>query len=76
MRSAITRLPIPRFMFRKKVEGLIFKFPRKVQADLHMLFVFFPLDIIFLDENMKVIKVLKRVKPFLPFVRGAKANKL
>ena len=46
-------------MFRKKIPddyALIFVLRKKSKASLHMLFVNFPIDAIFLDENKKVVK--------------------
>jgi uncharacterized membrane protein (UPF0127 family) len=53
-------------MFSKKIKdkALIFVFdkPRKIQ--LHMSFVFFPIDVVFLDKNKKVIEIKQNFKPF------------
>lgn len=35
---------------------------------LHMFFVFYKLDIIFVDEDFNVLKVLKNVLPFTPLI--------
>lgn len=46
-------------MFRKSIPddyALIFVLRKKSKASLHMLFVNFPIDAIFLDENKKVVK--------------------
>lgn len=52
--------------FRKKPvnKGMIFSFntPQKVMMD--MLFVFYPIDVIFLDENKKVIEIKEKFMPF------------
>ncbi len=60
-----------RFFFEK--DGLLFVLPRGMKMDLHMFFVFRSLDILFLDRYGKVVKVYKKVKPFVPFVRGVPA---
>lgn len=41
---------------------------------IHTYFVRFPLDLVFLDKNMKVIKLVKNLKPFRisPIVWSAK----
>ncbi len=35
---------------------------------LHMLFVFFPLDILWLDEQFRIVDKRLTVRPFVPFV--------
>jgi len=46
--------------------GLIFCLPREsiANATIHMLFVFFPIDIIYLDKNKKVTDLAKNILPF------------
>ena len=63
------------FMFRlkKPEEALIFIFSSERRADLHMLFVFFPIDVLFLDKNKKVVDIKKDFKPFTYYVPKAKA---
>ncbi len=58
-----------------RASGLMFRFPLKAghaylfpfdppqRPWIHMLFVFFPIDMIFLDENNKVVH-LEEAKPF------------
>ena len=68
--------------FLAKVRGLMFKFPinlifsykKDTHVDLHMIFVFFPIDIVFLDSKFKVLKVVKKAKPFTPFIGGCKCR--
>ena len=45
--------------------ALVFEFPResKLGASLHMIFVFFPIDVLFLDKNKKVVDKV----PLFPF---------
>ena len=52
------------FRFREPSHGLVFEFPRERRADLHMLFVFFTIDVLFLDKNKKVIEIKKDFRPF------------
>lgn len=49
-------------------EGLIFVFPQETKASLHMFFVFYPIDILWLDKQKKVIDQRKSVWPFTPLV--------
>jgi len=55
-------------MFSKKKNLLfVFKYPKHV--DLHMIFVFFPVDAIYLDEYMNVLEI-KHMRPFWPYYRS------
>jgi len=63
------------FMFRlkKPEEALVFIFSSERRADLHMLFVFFPIDVLFLDKNKKVVDIKKDFKPFTYYAPKAQA---
>ncbi len=50
-------------MFSKK-KNLIFVFEKEKRISLHMLFVFFPIDVLFLDKDKKIIEIKKDFKPF------------
>ena len=60
-------------MFRKK-QKLHFKFKKDVKHSIHTFFVFFPIDITFLDKNNKVIEVRKNLKPFSIYFPKNKYN--
>ncbi len=53
-------------MFSKKLydEGYIFIFKKDTFAAIHMLFVFYPIDIIWLNEHKEIIEIKEQVKPF------------
>ena len=51
-------------MFRPKPSCLVFNYDKEVNVPLHMWFVFFPIDVLWLDSNLKVVHVLKDFKPF------------
>lgn len=52
-------------MLRRKQLALIeLPFESKPLAGIHMLFMLFPLDIYWLDKQMKVISMRKNLKPF------------
>lgn len=36
----------------------------KLSCTIHMLFVFFPIDVIFLDEDKRVVDIARNLKPF------------
>lgn len=54
-------------MFRRKFErgkALLFKFPKPARYSVHMCFVRFPIDLIYLDSNFIVVEIHKRLKPW------------
>ncbi len=55
-------------MFSKK-KNLLFIFNRSTYVDLHMLFVFFPVDALYLNENWEIIEI-KHMKPFWPYYKA------
>jgi len=50
-------------MFRKK-HNLIMTFPQSRKISLHNFFVFYPLDILLLDEHKKIIEIKQNFQPF------------
>jgi len=64
------------FSFLPRDEGLLLTFPKTTQIDIHMLFVFFPLDVVWLDEGGVIVKIARGVLPFLPHVTGRRARYL
>ena len=66
-------------MFEEKKKfnyALIFDFPieSKIGTSLHMLFVFFPIDVLFLNKN-KIIVDKVTLQPFIPNYTTKKAAK-
>lgn len=55
-------------MFRRKKyiknNSLIFIFKKQRIMDMHMFFVFYPIDILFLDANKKITEIKKKFLPF------------
>jgi len=52
-------------MFRKKTDkALIFIFSQEKIISIHMLFVFFPIDVLWLDKNKKVVQIKEHFNPF------------
>jgi len=62
------------FKFRKPDSGLVFEFPRERRADLHMLFVFFTIDVLFLDKNKNVVEIKKEFRPFAYYSPRSKSK--
>lgn len=55
------------FMFSiRRKEGKLFAFGKEQKVGIHMLFVFFPLIVAWLD-NQKRIREIKVMRPFLSF---------
>ncbi len=51
-------------MFRRKKYNLIMTFPKERNISLHMFFVFYPIDVLLLDKNKKVIEIKENFKPY------------
>lgn len=53
-------------MFRKKLHknALIFIFHKGKIIPLHMLFVFHPIDVLYIDKDKKVVEIKENLKPF------------
>jgi uncharacterized protein len=66
------------FESKKKFDyALVFEFTQKgttINA-IHMLFVFFSIDAVFLNENKKVIEIKKNLKPWTLFYAPKKPAK-
>ncbi|MFW6014325.1 MAG: DUF192 domain-containing protein [Nanoarchaeota archaeon] len=43
---------------------LLFEFEKEKHISLHMFFVFFAIDVVYLDKNKKVVEIKKGLKPF------------
>ena len=50
-------------MFSKQ-KTLIFVFNKEKIISLHMFFVFYPIDVLFLNKNKKVVQLKENFKPF------------
>ena len=53
-------------MFSKKIEdrGLVFIFKKDRIWSLHMLFVFFPIDVLWLNKDYKIVDMKENFAPF------------
>jgi uncharacterized membrane protein (UPF0127 family) len=53
-------------MFRKSFDGaLIFDMGRLTYDGIHMLFVRFPIDVLFLDDDKRIVDVRAGVRPWI-----------
>lgn len=59
-------------MFSRK-KNLLFVFKDERRRSLHMMFVFFPIDVYFLDKDKRVVEV-KRLGPFEFYTSKKKAK--
>ena len=62
-------------MFRKK-QNLIMIFPEERIISLHNFFVFYPLEIIVLDKDKRVVEIRKNFKPFTFWTSSEKGQYL
>jgi uncharacterized protein len=59
-------------MFSKR-KNLVFVFPYERIVPLHMMFVFFPIDVLFLDKNKKVVEIKRDFGPWRFYTPKKKA---
>lgn len=66
-------------MFRTGLEegkAILFKFPKERKFRIHTFFVFFSIDLVYLDENFEVLEVKKSLSPFWFYNPDVKAHNL
>lgn len=53
-------------MFSKRKDDfcMIFLFTSPRRLSIHMMFVFYPIDLVFLDEHKKVVEIKEGLRPF------------
>ena len=63
-------------MFRREIkdQAWIFRFKRPAKHSIHMVFVFFSIDIIFLNKDKRVIEAIHNLKPFAIYIPKKKYN--
>jgi len=61
-------------MFSKEQKTLIFIFNKEKIIPLHMFFVFYPIDILFLDKNKNVVEIKENFRPFTYYTPKNKAK--
>jgi len=61
-------------MLRKKPDyGMVFTFRKEQRNAITMFMVFFPVDLLFLDKNKRVVEIKKGLKPFRDYYPKAKS---
>jgi len=53
-------------MFSKQA-NLLFKFKHSKIVPLHMFFVFYPIDVLYLNEDMEIVEIKENFRPFTMF---------
>ncbi len=61
-------------MFRLKPKPLVFIFNKEKIIPLHMYFVFFPIDVIFLTKEKKVVEMKENFRPLSYYTPKNKAS--
>ena len=56
----------------KKGEGIVLASKKENLSSIHMLFVFFPIDAVWMDKNKKISFIKRNIKPFTPLVTPPK----
>ena len=56
-------------MFSRPIKdfGLVFSFEDEALRPLHMMFVFYPIDVLFLDKNRRIVEIKQNLRPFALF---------
>jgi len=60
-------------MFRKK-QNLVMVFPNERKISLHMFFVFYPIDVLIVDDQMRIVEIKRYFQPFTTW-KSAKKGK-
>tara|TARA_Y100000310_G_C20644970_1_gene796029 strand:- start:103 stop:456 length:354 start_codon:yes stop_codon:yes gene_type:complete len=58
-------------MFSKKPkpsQSVLLKFPKEKIYPIHMLFVFFPIDAIWINSKHQIVHIERNIKPFTPHI--------
>ncbi len=64
-------------MFRSLKDDEIVVLKNYKQEILHTIFVFYPIDIVFLDDKYKIIQIKRNIKPFaFKIIPDKKASKV
>lgn len=57
-------------MFKKELvdEAYVFAFDSNQKIPIHMLFVFFPIDVLWINSDHEIVDLKKNIMPFTPSV--------
>lgn len=62
-------------MFSKKLKpntSILIKFSKEKNIPIHMLFVFFPIDAVWINKQQRIVHIERNIKPFKPFINPNK----
>ncbi len=62
-------------MFSKKLKqnkSLLIKFSKEKNIPIHMFFVFFPIDAVWINKNYKIVHIERNIKPFKTLINPNK----
>ena len=62
-------------MFSKKLKAnksALLKFSKEQNIPIHMFFVFFPIDAVWLNKDYKIVHIERNIKPFNPLINPKK----
>lgn len=60
-------------MFQKK-KTIVLDLGSEQEVYLHMFFVFYSIDMVFINKDKKVIEIKSNVKPFTPLIKSPKCS--
>jgi len=60
-------------MFSRRPKALIFIFKKEKIISLHMFFVFYPIDVLFLNKNKIIVEIKENFRPFTFYTPKNKA---
>src|SRR3989338_1708233 len=62
-------------MFSKPTEAaMVLKFPKDAAISLHTYFVFFPIDILFIDGRLRIVELVQAMQPFTTYSAKNRAS--
>lgn len=62
-------------MLRRK-QNIVMIFPTERRVRLHMFFVFYPIDVLLLDEKNKIVEIKRNFRPFTFWNSRQRAQKV
>ena len=56
----------------KKNHSILIKFKKERNIPIHMMFVFYPIDAVWLDKDYKIVHIARNIKPFISYINPKK----
>jgi len=57
-----------------KPKTLVFEFEEEIQVSLHMFFVFYSIDVLFLDKDKVIVEIKNNFRPFTFYTATVKSS--